>query len=98
MYAKGDLLFDWDEANITHIAKHNVTPEEAEQALLNDPADVERQTRWGEERLLQIGSTDAMRLLGLVTTWRDDRTRVITAYPATPAQREFYLRLKRRGQ
>ena len=25
---------DWDEHNINHIAKHNVTPEEVEEALL----------------------------------------------------------------
>jgi hypothetical protein len=26
-------MFDWDEANTTHVAPHGVSPEEAEQAL-----------------------------------------------------------------
>ena len=91
-------MFDWDDANISHIAKHGVTSDEAEQAISNNPVDVERQTRWGEERLLQIGMTDGMKLLGLVTTWRDDLIRVVTAYPATPVQREYFLRSRRRGR
>ena len=27
--------FDWDDGNIDHIAEHGVTPEEAEQALVD---------------------------------------------------------------
>lgn len=27
--------FDWDEANISHIAKHNVTPAEAEEIFFD---------------------------------------------------------------
>jgi len=87
-------MFDWDEENVAHIAQHGVKPEEAEEALLNDPVDVERQTRWGEERVLQVGVTKAMRFLGLVTTWRGEAMRVVTAYPATPMQREFFMRMK----
>ena len=35
--------FDWDEANIEHIARHNVMPEEAEQVLGHDPLELEPQ-------------------------------------------------------
>ena len=31
------LIFDWDAANLGHIAKHDVTPEEAEQVILGNP-------------------------------------------------------------
>jgi hypothetical protein len=31
--------FDWDLANVRHIARHDVTPGEAEEALENDPVD-----------------------------------------------------------
>ena len=30
-------LFDWDDANIRHIAEHDVNPEEAEEVVLGDP-------------------------------------------------------------
>ena len=33
------LSFDWDSANIGHIARQDVTPEEAEQVILGDPLD-----------------------------------------------------------
>ena len=32
-----EIEFDWDEANIGHVARHSVLPEEAEQVILNDP-------------------------------------------------------------
>ena len=35
------MIFDWDDANVTHIAEHDVAPEEAEEVILGDPLDVE---------------------------------------------------------
>jgi hypothetical protein len=35
-----EIEFDWDEANIGHVARHSVLPEEAEQVILNDPVDL----------------------------------------------------------
>ena len=35
-----DELFDWDNANVGHIAEHDVTPEEAEEVLLGDPLEM----------------------------------------------------------
>lgn len=32
-------MFDWDQDNIAHIARHDITPQEAEQVLRNYPAD-----------------------------------------------------------
>jgi len=29
------ISFDWDERNIDHIARHNITPDEAEEAFLD---------------------------------------------------------------
>jgi hypothetical protein len=37
-----DALFDWDDANILHVAEHDVTPEEAEEVILRDPLDIEQ--------------------------------------------------------
>jgi uncharacterized DUF497 family protein len=83
-------MFDWDEANRKHLADHGVTPSEAEEVVTNDPLDLEEQFRNGEERLMQIGETNAMRILVVVTTWRGNRLRVVTAFPATPQLRKFY--------
>jgi uncharacterized DUF497 family protein len=49
------------------------------------------QTRKGEER---IGETDAARILVVVTAWRGQKVRVLTAFPANQRIREFYRRQK----
>jgi len=75
--------FDWDDANIGHIARHGVTPEEVEQAFANDPlAVVAEQLRSGEQRVLCAGFTDARRPLQFVYTLRRGKIRVITAHTA----------------
>jgi len=56
-----DVRFDWDEHNAGHIAAHGVSPAEAEQVFHNAPAEKQRHTRNGEERILLIGETDAGR-------------------------------------
>ena len=47
------ISFDWDERNIDHIARHNITPDEAEEAFLDA---LFRKGREG--RLLVYGVTD----------------------------------------
>jgi uncharacterized DUF497 family protein len=84
-------VFDWDDANIAHIARHNITPAEAEAVLLADPYDLDYQVRNGEERVEQIGATGAGRILAVVTTVRRGKTRVVTAYPATKRQQAVYF-------
>lgn len=85
-------LFDWDEDNIRHVAEHGVTPEEAEQVLFNDPADGGVQNQGGESRYVEVGVTDALRVLVVISTNRGELTRVVTAYPATPSFCDFYAR------
>jgi hypothetical protein len=34
-------MFDWDEANIRHIAEHGVLPSEAEEVILRSPLDLD---------------------------------------------------------
>ena len=87
-------MFDWDETNRKHLADHGVTPAEAEEVITNDPIDLELQFRNDEERVLQIGATNALRVLLVVTTWRGKRIRVITAFPAPPQLRVFYATQK----
>lgn len=84
----------WDVGNINHIARHDVSPEEAEQVLENDPFDITRYLRNGEERLNQVGETDAGRVLVVVTTQRGEDTRVVTAHPADRDMRALYAQMK----
>jgi uncharacterized DUF497 family protein len=90
-------MFDWDEDNLRHVAEHDVEPFGAEEAMANDPLDLEVQYLNGEERLLQIGETNDLRILVIVTTWRGNRIRVVTAFPATPQLRKFYAAHKGMG-
>jgi uncharacterized protein len=93
------LIFDWDDDNRSHIAKHGVTPEEAEEVILGDPLDTEMQIAGGinsEERLLQLGETAKGRVLQLLTTWRSGRARVISAWDAPRQLKLYYLSEMRR--
>jgi len=91
----GQLLnFDWDEANRNHLARHNVTPQEAEEVILGDPLDIELQTAEGsdgEERILHVGETHQGRILELVSTWRTGKVRVISAWDAPRQSKLDYL-------
>src|SRR5271168_374726 len=85
--------FDWDSANIEHIARHDVTPEEAEQVIQNDPLDAPAELRNGEKRTVHLGKTDAGRVL-VVVTERNSMYRVVTARPAKKKERAFYSKHK----
>jgi uncharacterized DUF497 family protein len=88
--------FQWDDANRHHLASHDVTPEEAEQAILDHHAVLlEIQIGGDEERTKALGMTATGRILAVVFTLRGDAIRPITAYPATTRLQEVYL--KRRG-
>jgi uncharacterized DUF497 family protein len=85
------LQFDWDPGNISHLAKHDISPAEAEQVILNEPFDIGFDLRDGEERIAQIGETNTGRMLVVITTIRQERIRVVTAFPAKKRLRNFYL-------
>jgi uncharacterized protein len=83
-------------SNIAHIARHGVTPAEAEQALRIFPIDLLRQYDEGEDRFLQLGVTAAMRVLVVITRWRGELIRVISAYEAPAALRRRYWAERRK--
>lgn len=87
-------MFQWDEGNVEHLARHGVVPFEAEQVLDNDPFVVAEEERSGEPRILQIGETDEGRVLMVVITPRGEWTRVVTAFQANRKYREVYAVLK----
>jgi hypothetical protein len=88
------IRFDWDRANTEHIAVHGVKPEEAEQALENDPADLDYEVVEAEDRWTSIDHTDRPRVLKLVWTLRGEIVRVVTALDASKNEAREYLRAK----
>jgi uncharacterized DUF497 family protein len=84
-------LFDWDDANIGHIAEHDVTPEEAEEVILGDPLDIGLEVVDGEKRSSHLGETNEERILWLVITFRGERMRVVTAFEPDRQWKIFYL-------
>jgi hypothetical protein len=86
-----ELIFDWDEANVGHVARHNITPEEIEEVFANDPMDLGAEAVDGEERYTGVGHTNRLRVLVLVWTMRGDATRPITAFDASERLAKRYL-------
>lgn len=91
-----EIEFDWDEANVGHVARHRVQPDEAEQAVRNDPVDLGIEIVEGEERYLNLGATVEGRVLLVVTTWREDRIRVVTAFEPIKRLIQFYYQERER--
>ena len=77
---KREGQFDWDARNVGHIALHNVTPDEAEQVIANDPLTLDVVIRHGERRTVCAGWTDSGRVLKVVYAARRGRIRVVTAH------------------
>jgi len=84
-------MFEWDRNNLRKVRAHGVTPEEAEQVLLNDPIPLQEQEVEGEIRTVYYGQTNEGRVLGVVVTDRASKVRVITAYDLSPKQRRTYF-------
>ncbi len=86
-----ELVFEWDAANIAHIARHDVTPEEVEQVFANDPIDLAAEVVDGEERHSSVGHTNRLRVLVVAWTMRGDAIRAITAFDASQRLAKRYL-------
>jgi uncharacterized DUF497 family protein len=89
-----DALFDWDDANIGHIAEHDVTPEEAEEVILGDPLDSDFDTVNREERWSYLGETTDGRILRVWLTLRGQKMRVVTAFEPSRSLINLYLEWK----
>jgi len=83
--------FDWDAENLSHIARHGITREEAEEAVLIEPLDADVQQHEGGERVLCFGRTQSDRLLTVLYTHRRGRTRAVTTHEMTRAQQRLYF-------
>lgn len=83
----------WDEWNLAHIAKHGVTPDEAEEVIAGQAM---FQTSY-KQRLAATGPTSAGRMLTIVigeAPHQPGDFYVFSARPASRAERTQYLQQK----
>jgi uncharacterized DUF497 family protein len=86
----------WDDQNIAHIARHEVTPREVEEVVFSpatlffDGGDADR-----PGRLVAFGATAAARLLAVyLDTPAGGRSYPVTARPMTAKEKRSYRRAK----
>jgi uncharacterized DUF497 family protein len=91
---KDAFAFDWNEANVRHIAYRDVTPAEIEQAFANEVIDIDYEVLDAEERWTSMGHTNQLRVLVIVWTMRDETIRPITAREVTKRRSAEYLALR----
>jgi uncharacterized DUF497 family protein len=83
----------WDADSIYHIAKHNVTPEEVEEAVFEGNAIV---LKGKEKRYIILSETISGRYLTVVVAFKlKGRVQVITARDMDEKEKKYY---KRRGK
>jgi len=86
-------VFEWDEGNLDHVARHGVSPEEAEEAVLDRRrVSVTPRTGSGERRWAIVGATGDGRRLWVRFTRRAGQWRVVIARDASPTERRRYRR------
>jgi len=86
------MIFEWDEAkNLINIAKHGVSFELAVR-IFDGPvlSWLDQRTDYGELRGVSIGMIDQAAVLTVVHTDRSGRVRIISARPASRAERSRY--------
>ncbi len=82
--------FEWDAAKAAaNVLKHGVGFEEAA-TVFADPFAVYLDEGSGAERMVVIGTSLRERMLFVVHVERGVRDRIISARPATPAERAVY--------
>lgn len=87
------VVFEWDDEKATqNQAQHSVTFEEAAEVFFDPFYQYGDATpaRVHEQRDFILGYSVSLRLLLVVATERGDRTRIISARPATRAERKLY--------
>ncbi len=79
--------FDWDEWNVEHVIKHNVTPQEVEEACYNQS--LNRKTKGG--LYISYGQTDAGRYLFVILRYKGGgKIYVVTARSMTENEQRYY--------
>jgi hypothetical protein len=82
-------IFEWDEQNIEHILRHNVVPDEVEEACVNKPY----VRKSADKRYLVYGVTDSGRYIFIVGINKGKGIfRTITARDMTEREKSLYKR------
>ncbi|HKP76442.1 MAG TPA: BrnT family toxin [Longimicrobiaceae bacterium] len=93
-YHLEDCAFEWDDEKArSNYDKHGVTFEEAAEAVLDPMARPGEASVVGETRNSLMGFSYAQRLLLVVAVEKTAVTRIISARPATRAERKAYEQL-----
>lgn len=88
---RSHIRFDWDGANLQHLAGHDVTQAEFEEVMSNDPILLDYENVGGEDRWTGIGSTKDLRVLVVAFTIRGSHIRAVTAFKASKKRvQEFW--------
>lgn len=91
IYRLQGLEFEWDEDKARrNVEKHGVTFEEAAEAFFDPFYQTGDASVNDELRDFVLGYSLAQRLLLVIYTERGERTRLISARPATRAERKLY--------
>jgi len=86
-----DLSFEWDEANVEHVGRHGISPDEVFAVFANEAIDLSYEAVGGEDRWTSIGHTDGLRILVIVWTIRGESIRPVTAFdPGKRLAAEYY--------
>ena len=80
---------EWDDQNIAHVTRHEVTPSEVEEAFAGRYV-VESSPFSAEPRFIAYGLTARGRYVAVVYTFRKTRLRPVTAYPMNRSTRKRY--------
>lgn len=81
--------FEWDRGNIEHILRHDVVPDEVEEACVNKPY----VRRSADKRYLIYGITDSGRYIFIVGVSKEKGIfRTITARNMTEREKSLYKR------
>jgi uncharacterized protein len=82
-------VFEWDEENIEHILRHNVIPDDVEEACMNNPYI----RKSADKRYLVYGITDNGRYIFIVGINKGKGSfRTITARDMTEREKSLYKR------
>ena len=76
------MSFDWDLANIAHLARHRITPDDVEELFRREPRQENYDVVDGEDRWTVVGRTKSLRILAIVFTIRGESIRPITGWDA----------------
>ena len=96
---KNVVGFDWDDSNIEHVARHNVSPAEAEEVFfdINNVQDEDVKHSISENRFIIIGKTKKGRLLYQIFTRRRNKIRIISARDINKKEVQLYEKKTRRS-